>query len=88
MPGLEGPVYEFVCVASVAIVWFASAFGAAAIARRKGEKTTFAFMIGLLLGPLALIAAALAPRAKKCPACAESVKRDAKICRYCGHEFS
>jgi ribosomal protein L32 len=24
---------------------------------------------------------------KKCPNCAELVKRDARICRFCGHEF-
>jgi len=24
---------------------------------------------------------------KKCPQCAELVKRDARICRFCGHEF-
>jgi len=25
--------------------------------------------------------------AKKCPACAELVKSEAKICRFCGNEF-
>jgi Uncharacterised protein family UPF0547 len=24
---------------------------------------------------------------KKCPACAETVQGDAKVCRYCGHNF-
>lgn len=30
----------------------------------------------------------LAPATKKCPDCAEDVKVDAKICRYCRHEFA
>jgi hypothetical protein len=33
-------------------------------------------------------AAWVAPREeKKCPRCAESVKAEAQVCRFCGHEF-
>ena len=27
------------------------------------------------------------PETKKCPQCAEWVKREARVCRFCGHEF-
>lgn len=29
----------------------------------------------------------VSPSEKKCPMCAEMVKNDAKVCRFCGHHF-
>jgi rRNA maturation endonuclease Nob1 len=29
----------------------------------------------------------ISPEMKKCPQCAELVKREARVCRFCGHEF-
>lgn len=53
------------------------------------------FIIGLFLGVFGFIAALLVdeleipgkPAEKKCPDCAELVKKDARICRYCKYEF-
>ena len=78
---------EYVCFAGVAFLWVLCALGAAAIHRLKGRSAGFTFLLGLLLGPLALVAAALTSRLKKCPSCAETIKHGAKVCRYCRHQF-
>ncbi len=44
--------------------------------------------ISILLGPIGwLIAAVSKENLKKCPFCSESVKPDAKVCRYCGRDL-
>ena len=71
------------------------------IAWRKGRSYYAFFWLSVLINPLVtgIIAAAIAPApgspaldnglaTKPCPMCAETVKSEAKVCRFCGHEFA
>lgn len=65
-------------------------------ARVRGWSPVVGFIAGAVLGPLALLLFAVSgvvasPKAdpmKVCGQCAESVRPDAKVCRYCGHKFA
>jgi hypothetical protein len=61
---------------------------AAAIARGKGRSGLGWFLGGLLIGPFALVVAALPPTIREgtwtqCPACHEVIRSGATLCRYC-----
>lgn len=82
--------------------WLFCALLGAMICEGKGRSAALGLFLGLLFGPIGVIICALlgkdeselAQRAlkegkmKECPACAELVKRDANVCRYCGHDFT
>ena len=63
---------------------------------RKGRKRQ-GVVLGVLLGPIGLLIIKLSPvdeagaiasgTLRKCPACAEIVKAEASVCRYCGREL-
>jgi len=78
--------------------WLASGGLAAFVADQKGYSSGSWFACGFLFGIFGLIAAAGLPAkgglkdrdsvlSKECPLCAETLKLQARVCKYCGHEF-
>ena len=82
----------------IIIAWVALCFVAGAIASIKGRSSVGFFFLSLVLSPLIGIIAALIAKpneekvekskieegnSKKCPFCAEIIKAEAKVSRYC-----
>lgn len=71
----------------VIVVWLAFAAAAAGAARSKGRYWVGWAFAGVILGPVALLAAAFVPPPKaQCPHCASLIPMGANVCRYCGRD--
>ena len=82
------------------IVWIVCSVAAGIVGANKGRTGT-GWTRGIILGPLGLLIIAILPTnqagadaaaiasggMRKCPYCAELVKKEAKICKHCGKEF-
>lgn len=82
------------------VIWLLFGLVAAAIANSKGRGGCGWFILGMLLGPFSLVVAFLPSMStvhenkarrtgesgdyKKCPFCAEAVRKDAIRCKHCG----
>jgi hypothetical protein len=71
------------------VVAITFAITSSVIAYSKGRNSLGWFLCGLLIGPFALVVAALPPVVRqgqftRCAACGEIVRAQANVCRYCG----
>ena len=84
------------------VFWVIGGIIVAIIASNKGRNGCAWFVYGFLLWPIALVhilvsrpnQEAVEERAlergerKKCPHCAELIKKDARVCRYCHRDVA
>ena len=84
------------------VLWILCGVVSAVIAVNKGNSGCGWFLLGVLLGPIGLVLSLVVQgkpalveerrlasgESRRCPACAELVRREAVKCRFCGGELA
>lgn len=72
------------------LAWVVFSLAIIFLARRLDRSGIVWFLLSLVISPLlaGIILLALGQNGKKCPKCAEKVKKDAHVCRHCGFDFT
>jgi hypothetical protein len=70
----------------IVVAWLVLSVLVAVLADARGRSGVGFFLMALSLSPLvAFVWVMVALGGKKCPHCAERIKREARVCRYCGN---
>jgi hypothetical protein len=82
------PETGYVLLAVILVLFLATATAKAG--SDKGSSATLWFIAGLLLPGLALVVALFLDEqlVKECPRCVRRIDSGARICGYCGHDFT